>query len=84
MEEFNHKHFGQLNSYVNWYHLNMREQYDNPPVGLLLCTEKDGTMVKYALAGMEDKLFVSKYQIELPDVEQIREFVEKLVSEASS
>jgi hypothetical protein len=62
----------------------MREQYDNPPVGLLLCTEKDGTMVKYALAGMEDKLFVSKYQIELPDVEQIREFVEKLVSEASS
>lgn len=84
MSEFSYQHFGQLNSYVNWYHLNMREQYDNPPVGLLLCTEKDGTMVKYALAGMEDKLFVSKYQIELPDVQQIREFVEKLVTEASS
>jgi hypothetical protein len=62
----------------------MRGEYDNPPVGLLLCSEAEKSTVKYALAGMEDKLFVSKYQMELPDVEQISEFVEKVMAEAKS
>ena len=72
-----------MNAYVNWYHLNMREQHDNPPVGLLLCSEADSTTVKYALAGMEDKLFVSKYQIELPDINQLKEVIEKVVAKSN-
>ena len=39
---------------------------DNPPIGILLCTQRDHTLVEYALAGMDNSLFVSKYQLELP------------------
>ena len=40
---------------------------DNPPIGILLCTQKDHALVEYALAGMDNQLFVSKYQLYLPD-----------------
>jgi hypothetical protein len=49
---------------------------DNPPVGILLCTEKDRALVEYALAGLSEKLFVSKYQVELPEKELMRKMVE--------
>lgn len=53
------------------------EAGDNPPVGLLLCTEKNHALVEYALAGMDSRLFVSKYQLELPDPERIRQYIEE-------
>ena len=49
---------------------------DNPPVGILLCTRKNHAMVEYALAGMDNKLFVEKYQLELPKKEEMRKFLE--------
>jgi hypothetical protein len=49
---------------------------DNPPVGILLCTHKNHAMVEYALAGMDNRLFVKKYQMELPGKEKIRKFLE--------
>ena len=49
---------------------------DNPPVGLILCTDRDETRVKYATSGMDNQLFVSKYQTVLPSEEQIRRFLE--------
>lgn len=70
-ERFSHEHVGQLNTYVSWYAENMQSDGDNPPIGLLLCTERDHTVVKYALAGMSNQLFVSKYQVAMPTVEQI-------------
>ena len=48
---------------------------DNPPVGLLLCTGKDDALVEYALGGLDQQVFVSKYQLQLPDAEEIRAFV---------
>ena len=68
---FTHEHIGQLNTYVSWYADQEVTDGDNPPVGLLLCTEKDNTVVKYALAGMSNQLFVSKYQVALPTPEQL-------------
>ena len=50
---------------------------DNPPVGLLLCTQKDHALVEYALAGMDNSLFVSKYQLELPSKEDLQRFLEE-------
>ncbi len=47
---------------------------DNPPIGLILCANKNSTKVEYATAGLDSQLFVSKYQINLPSVEEIREF----------
>ncbi len=45
---------------------------DNAPIGLLLCTEKDQTIVKYALADMSNHIFVSKYQVALPSEEDLQ------------
>ncbi|MBI1821761.1 MAG: DUF1016 family protein [Nitrospirae bacterium] len=79
---FTHEHLGQLNTYVNWYRKNMMTEGDNPPVGLLLCTDKDHALVEYALAGMDNHLFVSKYQLELPKKEDVQRFIEEQVREA--
>ena len=63
VESFNHGYLGQLNTYVSWYRKNMMSTGDNPPVGILLCTQKDHALVEYALAGMGNNMFVSKYQL---------------------
>jgi predicted nuclease of restriction endonuclease-like (RecB) superfamily len=66
LEAFSHENIGQLNTYVSWYAKNVQTDSDNPPIGLLLCTEKDHALAEYVLAGMDNDLFVSKYQLELP------------------
>jgi len=74
---FSHEYLGQLNTYVNWYRKNEMTEGDNPPIGLLLCTQKDHALVEYALAGMDNQIFVSKYQLELPKKEHIQRFLEE-------
>jgi len=72
---FSHEHLGQINTYVTWYKKNMMTEGDNAPVGILLCTQKNQMLVEYALAGMDNQLFVSKYQMELPKVTEIEGFL---------
>ena len=67
---------GQMNFYVNWFKANMMEKDDQPPVGILLCSDSDGTEVEFATAGMDQKLFVSRYLVALPSVEKLRSFLE--------
>ncbi|MEI7430907.1 MAG: PDDEXK nuclease domain-containing protein [Betaproteobacteria bacterium] len=74
---FNHQHIGQLNTYVNWYKRHMTEPDDNPPIGLLLCAHKDQALLEYAMAGMDNQLFVSRYQLELPSRETLQKFLEQ-------
>ena len=57
-EEFSHENLGQLNAYVSHYRENEMRPGDNPPVGILFCTRKGKKMVEYALAGMDNHLFV--------------------------
>jgi predicted nuclease of restriction endonuclease-like (RecB) superfamily len=76
-ETFTHENIGQLNTYVSWYRKNMMVEGDNPPIGILLCTQKDHTLVEYALAGMDNQLFVSKYQLALPEIEEMQQFLEE-------
>jgi predicted nuclease of restriction endonuclease-like (RecB) superfamily len=80
--EFNHENIGQLNTYVSWYKKNMMTAGDNSPIGILLCTRKDHALVEYALAGMDNGLFVSKYQLELPKKEEMQRFIEEQMREA--
>ena len=68
---------GQMNFYVNWFKANMLAKGDNPPVGILLCSDKDGAEVEFATAGMDQKLFVSRYLSALPGVEQLKAFLER-------
>ena len=81
VETFKHETLGQLNTYVSWYRKKMMAAGDNPPVGILLCTQKDHALVEYALAGMDNHLFVSKYQLELPKKEDIQRFIEEQIKE---
>jgi predicted nuclease of restriction endonuclease-like (RecB) superfamily len=81
LEQFSHENIGQLNTYVSWYKKNIMTKGDNPPIGILLCTQRNHTLVEYALAGMDNGLFVSKYQLELPKKEEMQRFIEKQVRE---
>ena len=76
LEPFSHENIGQLNTYVSWYDKNVRAKDDNPPIGILLCTERNHSLVEYALAGMDNSLFVSKYQLQLPDRESLKSQLE--------
>ncbi|OFX56547.1 MAG: hypothetical protein A2046_09655 [Bacteroidetes bacterium GWA2_30_7] len=77
VDKFKHEHLSQLNSYVSYYKDQIKHTSDNDPIGILLCTEKGKKMVEYALAGMEEKLFVSKYLLELPSKEILSQFIEE-------
>jgi predicted nuclease of restriction endonuclease-like (RecB) superfamily len=78
---FSHEHLGQLNTYLNWFRAHETAADDNPPVGILLCTEKNHALVEYALAGMDNHLFVSKYQFALPHKDEMRRFLEAQMAE---
>lgn len=75
LADFNHENIGQLNTYVSWYRVNMMAEGDNPPVGILLCTGKNHPLVEYALAGMDNQLFVSRYLLEMPDKGEMQRFI---------
>ena len=72
---------GQLNAYVGYYKKNEMIEGDNPPVGILLCTDKGSQMVEYALSGMDNQLFVSTYMLHLPDKKKLEEFMLKEIEE---
>ena len=76
-EEFSHENLGQLNAYVSYYKENEMQLGDNPPVGILLCTRKGIKMVEYALAGMDNQIFVSTYMLQLPDKKTLEDFLLK-------
>ena len=80
-EEFSYENFGQLNAYVSHYRDNEMRPGDNPPIGILLCTRKGKKMVEYALAGMDNNLFVSTYMLQLPDKKTLEEFLLKQLEE---
>lgn len=77
VDQFRHEHLGQLNTYVTWFRRHEMADGDNPPIGLLLCAGKNRVLVEYALAGMDNHLFVSKYLLVLPEKDQITQFVEE-------
>ena len=80
-EEFSYENFGQLNAYVSHYRENEMQPGDNPPIGILLCTRKGKKMVEYALAGIDNNLFVSTYMLQLPDKKTLEEFLLKQLEE---
>jgi hypothetical protein len=77
MGEFTHQDAGQMNFYLNYAKAEEMEERENPPVGIILCASKDETHVEYALGGMDNHLFVSRYLLELPTKEQLEAFVQR-------
>lgn len=74
-DEFRHEYLGQLNAYVSYFKENEMHDGDNLPVGILLCTRKGEKMVEYAIAGMDNNLFVSTYMLQLPDKATLEKFL---------
>ena len=72
---FSHADAGQMNFYLNYFKKHMMAEGDQPPVGILLCSDKDETKVEYATAGLSQKLFVSRYLVALPSAEKLSAFV---------
>ena len=75
VDQFKHEHLSQLNTYVSYYRQEIIQADDNPPIGILLCTQKGDKLVAYALSGMDEKLFVSKYLLQLPSKELLQNFI---------
>lgn len=73
---FDHGDIGQLNTYLNYFKQEVGEAEDNPPVGILLVAEKDHALVKYATAGMDQNLFVQQYMLQLPQKEELQNYLE--------
>lgn len=77
VEAFTHANAGQLNTYLNYYKQEVKTEDDNDPIGILLVTNKNESLVQYATAGMDHNLFVSKYLLQLPSIEKLQDFINK-------
>lgn len=74
---FEHGDAGQMNFYLNWWKAHGVAPGDNPPVGLILCSDQDEATVEYATGGLDQKLFISRYLVALPSAKQLVHFLEQ-------
>lgn len=72
VNKVNHQDIGQMNLYLNYFKSEENVEGDNDPIGIVLATDKDEIMVEYATGSISNQLFVSKYQMYLPDVETLK------------
>ncbi len=74
-----HADVGQMNFYLNYFKNNELMEGENPPIGIILCTErhKSRVFVEYALGGLSNKIFVSKYKLLLPTKKELESEVRK-------
>jgi len=70
---------GQINMYLNYYASEVNDQDDNPPIGIILCTEKDSVTAEYALGGLSNNIFASRYVLYMPNKEQLIAQVETVM-----
>ncbi|WP_163399282.1 PDDEXK nuclease domain-containing protein [Flavobacterium fluviatile] len=75
--ELSHQDIGQIDMYVRMYDDLKKSDDDNPTIGLLLCTEKDETIVKYSVLNDKNNLFASKYVLYLPKEEELKQLIDQ-------
>ena len=72
---------GQLNMYLNYYAEEVNDEHDSPPIGIILCTDKDSVAAEYALGGLSNNIFASRYISYIPDKELLIKQVETVLNE---
>ena len=72
---------GQMNMYLNYYNEEINDEYDNKPIGIILCKRKKDVAMEYALGGLSNNVFASTYTYYIPDKEQLINEVEKVLNE---
>lgn len=75
--ELSHQDIGQMDMYVRLYEDKYKSEDDNPTIGLILCTDKDQTIVKYSVLSENKHLFASKYMLYLPTEEELKTELER-------
>ena len=70
-----------MNFYLNYYKNEISSKSDNPPIGIILCTDKNHTKVEYATAGLDENMFISKYKIVLPSVKELEKFIDEEIQD---
>jgi predicted nuclease of restriction endonuclease-like (RecB) superfamily len=76
----NYSDIGQMNMYLGYFAAEENTESDNPPIGIVLAQEKNDLVVKYATSNMTSQLFVSKYQLYLPNEAELRAKLEAILS----
>jgi hypothetical protein len=74
-----HTDIGQMNLYLNYFKTEENVQGDADPIGIILTKENDEVMVEYAMGGISNKIFISKYQLYLPDKKTLQRKVKSLI-----
>ncbi|MGF7141187.1 PDDEXK nuclease domain-containing protein [Roseimarinus sediminis] len=76
-----HQDIGQMNMYLNYFKAEENTEGDNPPIGIVLVADKNDILVEYAIGGISNTIFVSKYQLYLPDKKVLEEKVKEMITE---
>lgn len=77
VREFRYQDAGQMNFYLNFFKNEVNVGDDNPPIGIILCLEKDRVYVDYVLGGLSNKIFASKYKLKLPTPQELANEIKK-------
>lgn len=83
-EKVGYEDVGQMNMYLGYFEHEENTEGDNPPIGIVLTKQKDDLLIKYAMHNITSQLFVSKYQLYLPDREELRAVIEKQLSDTDT
>ena len=75
--KFTHADAGQMHLYLNYAREHWTQPSENPPVGLILCAEKDDAIARYALEGLPNKVLAREYRLALPDEKRLAAEIEK-------
>ena len=83
VNKVSHQDIGQMNLYLNYFRVEENVDGDNDPIGIVLATDKDEIMVEYATGSISNQLFVSKYQMYLPDIETLKSEIRSLMEDVN-
>ena len=75
-EEAGYEDVGQMNMYLGYFEKEENTEGDNPPIGIVLAKEKDDLLIEYAMHNITSQLFVNKYQLYLPNKDELRQLFE--------
>jgi hypothetical protein len=76
-DEAGYEDVGQMNMYLGYFENEENTEGDNPPIGIVLAKEKDDILIKYALHNISSQLFINKYQLYMPDKEELQQLIKK-------
>ncbi len=78
--ELTHQDIGQMDTYIRIYEDTVKGDDDNPTIGIILCADKDETLVKYSMLNDSEQLFASKYKLYLPTEEELKQELNREIS----